>query len=179
MAEKAPIKRITVRYEGLFDFDGLYAAVVDWSKMYGYRWHEKQYKHKVPKPTGAEQEMAWVIEKNVTEYIKYTIQFEVHTWDQTEVEVEVSGKKKKLTNARIYIIINGNLTYDWQNRFAKGGWLGKKMGRWYFKLVGQSLVMGVHWDTLYYRVWNLHSIIKKFFDMQTKKYQYKGYLGEN
>lgn len=178
MAGKALLKPITLRYEGLFDFDGLYAAVVDWAKMYGYKWHERLYKHKVPKPTGAEQELEWLIEKKVTDYILYKIAFEIHTWDQTEVEVEIPGKKKKLTNARIYIIIKGQLNYDWQNRFAKAGWLGQKMGKLYYKLVGQSLVEGLYWDQLYYRIWNLHSILKKYFDMQTKKYEYKEYLGE-
>ena len=32
---------------------------------------------------------------------------------------------------------------------------------------------------IYYRMWNLQAIIKKYFDMQTKKYAYKGYLGED
>lgn len=178
MAGKEGLPKITLRYDGLFDFDGLYAAVVDWAKMYGYKWHEKIYKHKVPSPKGAEQEMEWEIERNVTEYLRFKISFAVHTWDQTEVEVEIAGKKKALTNARIYIIINGEVYYDWQERFAKGGWLGQKMGELYYKLIGQSLIGGIYWDQLYYQTWNLHSILKKYFDMQTKKYEYKGYLGE-
>mgnify|MGYP006415683771 CR=1 FL=1 len=44
---------ITLRYHGLFDFDGMYAAVIDWAKNYGFKWHEKDYKHKVPSPSGA------------------------------------------------------------------------------------------------------------------------------
>ncbi len=179
MAEKSPLPRVTLRYDGLFDFDGLYAAVVDWAKMNGYKWLEKNYKHKVPSPKGAEQEMEWELSQNVTEYLNYKISFVVHTWDQTEVEVEVGNKKKTLTHARIYIIIDGELGYDWQNRFAGAGWLGRKMGKWYFELVGKSRIYGLYWDQLYYRVWNLHSIIKKYFDMQTKKYEYKGYLGES
>ena len=58
---------VELRFNGLFDLDGLYAAVVDWSKNYGYRWHEYTYKHKVPSPKGAEQELMWLITKNVLE----------------------------------------------------------------------------------------------------------------
>ena len=46
-----------VRYNGLFDFDTLYASIIDWGKNYGYKVHEKVYKHKIPSPLGAEQEI--------------------------------------------------------------------------------------------------------------------------
>ena len=170
------LKPITLRYEGLFDFDGLYAAVIDWSKNYGYHWHEKTYKHKVPSPKGAEQELDWVITKNVTEYINYTIQFTVHIWDLREVSVDVNGKKKMMSNARMYIVMNGVVNYDWQKKF-KGNklleWAGKKYEAW----TGQ--VGRIYWDQLYYRTWNLHSVVKKYLEMQDQKYAYKGYLGEH
>ena len=170
------LPKITLRYHGLFDFDGLYAAVIDWAKNEGFIWHEKAYKHKVPSPAGAEQEIDWEISKNVTEYIKYTILFTLHIWDLLEVEVDADGKKKTLSNARIYIIINGSITTDWQGRFEKGSRFAQMLGKWYNKTVNP--VEQMYFDQLYYRIWNLHAIIKKYFDMQTKKYAYKGYLGE-
>ena len=168
--------RITIRYNGLFDFDGLYAAVIDWAKNYGYMWHEKTYKHKVPSPAGAEQEMAWEIVKNVTEYIQYRILFTVHIWNLTEIEVEVDNKVKALSNARLYIVIDPKVSYDWQ-KIGKGGKLISKISTWYTKLTQRD--QDVYEDQLYYRVWNLHAIIKKYFDMQSKKYAYKNYLTEN
>ena len=161
----------------LFDFDGLYTATTDWAKNYGYMWHEKTYKHKVPSPKGAEQEMAWDMTKNVTEYISHLIMLTVHIWDMTEVKVDVNGKTKTLTNARIYIKIVGTLNYDWQGQF-KGSKFAEKLGRLYLKLMSKD-VEGIYWDTFYYRLWNLHAILKKYFDMQTKKHVYKGYLGDN
>ncbi len=170
--------QITLRYNGLFDFDGLYSAVVDWAKNYGYRWHEKTYKHKVPSPRGAEQELEWNLSKKVTNYISYDIVFTIHSWDQTEVEVEVDGKKKSLTNARLYIIMQGTLVYDWQNRFA-GSKFVQKLGEWYVNLVYKKETESLYFDQLYYRMWDLHAVMKKYFDMQTQKYAYKGYLGEH
>lgn len=170
---------ITLRYGGLFDFDSLYAAVIDWAKNYGYMWHEIDYKHKVPSPAGAEQEFKWEITKKITDYIKEEIGFTVHMWDLLEVEVDVDGKKKSLSNAKIYIVMKGTLTWDWQKKFSKGGKIAKKLGDWYRGVVHKKEVESIYNDQLYYRMWNLHAILKKYFDMQTKKYAYKGYLGDN
>ncbi len=168
---------ITLRYSGLFDFDGMYAAIIDWAKNYGYLWLEKSYKHKVLGPSGAEMEFEWEMTKNVTEYISYKITLTVHTWDTMEVEVDVDGKKKKLTNSRLYIVMEGKLETDWQKKFAKSKF-AQRLGRWYEKVFGPNLE-GIYADQLYYRIWNLHALLKKFFDLQSKKHVYKGYLGES
>jgi hypothetical protein len=178
MADTMLTPKITLRYNGLFDFDGLYAAVIDWAKNYGYMWHEQDYKHKVPSATGAEQEFKWFLTKNVTEYIRYDILFTIHSWDMLEVQVDVDGQKKDLTNARLYIWMEGTLHYDWQKKFSKGGWFGRKLGTVYNKVMMLDMEVK-YFDPLYYRMWNLQAILKKYFDMQTKKYSYKGYLGES
>ncbi|MEW5897283.1 MAG: hypothetical protein AB1668_06310 [Nanoarchaeota archaeon] len=171
-----PLREITLRYNGLFDLDGLYAAVVDWAKNYGYMWHETKYKHKVPSPAGAEQELTWLMTKNVTEYRREEIVFDLHIWDMLEVEVEANGRKKSLSNARIQILIKGKLGLDWQKRFT--GKFAEKLGRLYEKVI-QKDIESVYYDQLYYRIWNLHAVVKKYFDMQAEKFAYKGYLKEN
>ena len=174
-AKPVSIPRITLRYNGLFDLDGLYSAVVDWSKNYGYRWHEVDYKHKVP-GKGAEQEMKWLINKKINEYVEFQVLFTIHMWDMIEVEVE--GAQKNLSNARFYIHMDGKISYDWQKSLKKAGKFGKFLGKWYHqRLLKRD--MEAYIDVLYYRMWNIHAILKKYFDMQTKKYAYKGYLGEN
>lgn len=167
-----PLPPIILRYGGTFDLDGLYAAVTDWAKNYGYRWHEKSYKHKVPTPEGAEQELEWDLSKNVTEYINYFISFKIHIWDLKEVKIN----EKELSNARMQITMNGKIDYDWQKKFSGSRfkeWLGKK---YEWNLKGE--VGMVHFDQLYYRMWNLHALIKKYFEMQTKKHMWKEYLKE-
>jgi len=171
-----PLPQIILQYNGLYDFDGMYAALVDWAKHYGYLWHEFVYKHKVPEQ-GAEQEMMWYMTKKVTDYIHFKIAFDVHIWDMYEVDVTTEGKKKTLTNARITLKIDGTVTYDWQQRF-KGSKFLKTMGKWYYKLLKKD-IEAVYVDMLYYRIWNLHAVLKKYFDMQTKQYAYKGYLKEH
>lgn len=175
---KQSLQPITLRYEGLFDFDGMYAAITDWGKNYGYMWHEKEYKHKVPTPAGAEQEITWIMTKEVTEYIRYQIEVHTRLWELTEVEVEQNGRKRPLTNARLYVIMNGTVHFDWQGLGKRAkGFLAKFLAKNYDDLLMKNL--SNHMDTLYYREWDLHALIKKYFDMQSKKYAYKGYLGEN
>jgi len=168
---------IIIRYVGLFDYDGLYAAIMSWAKNYGYMWHEVVYKHKVPSPAGAEQEFLWIADKNVTEYIAYKIVFKVKGRNLSEIEVDVDGKKKTLTNGRMHIEISGIVTYDWQKKFG-GSKMAKWLGKTYQKLYSKDLE-GIYIDNLYYRLWNLQALIKNYFDMQTKKYAYKDYLAED
>jgi hypothetical protein len=169
---------IYVRYTGLFDFDALYAAIIDWCKSHGYKWDEETYKHKVPSPRGAESEWAWYAEKDVTDYIKYKISMKVHTWDGTEVEVIKDKKKKKLTNARFQIIMNGTIITDWQKRWEKNRFT-RFLGRLYEEHIIRKKIENNYHDDLYYRLWNLQAIIKKFFNMQTKWNEYKKYLKED
>jgi len=169
--------RAIVRYEGLFDFDGVYNAMTSWFKMYGYIWQEETYKHKV-KFKGAEQQWIWTGEKEITDYIKYNIRIEGHSWDITEIEVEKDGRKKTLMNGRMQLIIEPTLNLDWQNR-----WGQNKFSRWlgglYEKYVLVKEIESVYFDQLSYRVWNLQAVLKKYFDMQTKWHSYAKYLGEN
>ena len=168
------LPKITLRYNGLFDFDRLYSTIIDWAKTYGYMWHERQYKHKVS-GLGAEQEFIWELTKNVNEYINFKIIFEVHGWDLVELEMEQNGQKKPMTSGRIYLVMNGTLTWDWQEKFAKGRF-AKLLGKWYEKITAKDISLYI--DQLYYRMWNLHALLKKYFEMQTKKHTYKGYLRE-
>jgi hypothetical protein len=168
----------TVQYEGLFDFDGLYAAIIDWAKNYGYMWHEQDYKHKVPNPLGAEQQFKWHMSKRIDPYVIYKIKLKVHAWEMLDVEVDIGGKKKTLTKARLYIKFNGTVQLDWQNKFSKGGKVGEWLGKIYNKVYTHD-ISGMYWDTLVYRVYNLQHVMKSYFDMQSKKYAYKGYVGED
>lgn len=169
---------LTLQYEGLFDFEGMYAAVIDWAKNYGFMWHEQDYKHKVPSPLGAEQEFIWHMTKRIDQYVQYEISMRVHIWEMLDVEVEVAGKKKNLTKARLMIQMKGNCVTDWQKRFDKGGPLGRKLGEWYMKIFKHD-ISGLYWDTLVYRIYNLHAIMKTYLDMQSKKFAFKGYIGED
>lgn len=174
--EPIEMRPVILQYTGLFDFDGMYAALIDWAKNYGYHWHERVYKHKVP-DVGAEQEFVWMMTKKATEFVHFKIELNVHTWDMQDVDVAVEGKKKALTNVRMLMRITGMLTLDWQKRFG-GSKFREFLGRTYYKLLKKDFE-SVYYDMLYYRIWNLHAVLKKYCDMQSKYYAYKGYLKEH
>lgn len=171
-----PTKRAILRFSGIFDFDGLYAAIIDWAKNYNFMWHEVDYKHKVPNPSGAEQEWKWLLTKEVTEYYAYEILFTVHSYDLQEVSVEVDGKTRTLTKGRIYMFIDGKIITDYAKKFS-GSKFKEWMGKYYAKAYDPET--SDQWDKLHYRILNLHAILKKYFEMQTQKHPYKGYLREN
>ncbi|MFH1682586.1 MAG: hypothetical protein ABIA37_02200 [Candidatus Woesearchaeota archaeon] len=168
---------IVIRYTGLFDMDGVYSAMVDWCKNYGFIWQEGTYKHKVPTPKGAEQEFEWTAEREVTDYIKNTIFIKGHLWDATEVDIEVNGKRKTLTNGRMEMVITGSLITDWQGTW-KGGKFIQWLGKAYENYILKKDIESIYWDEMYYRLWNFHAVLKKYFDLQAKWHEYKNYLGE-
>ena len=177
MTEKDLIVKEKVENTGLFDFAGFYSYAYGWFKYEEYVVIEEEYTEKV---SGNEREavIKWKAWKTVTDYFKIEIAVKYEVRNMTEVEVEVDGRKKNLTNARLILKINGTVETDWQGKFASGTPFTKKLGALYNKMVaGKEIV--AYWDPLYYRIWNLHAVIKKYFDMQAKKNAYKGYIGEN
>lgn len=170
-------ERLIIHYGGLYDFDGLYALVISWAKSQGYIWCETDYKHKVPSPKGAEQEFWWVLRNKVTDYMELEIKLTLHLWDVLEVEVNVDGKKKTLTSGKLYIWIDTALYYDWQKRFKGSRWY-RTLGLWYAALVARKKMDNLYFEHVFYRAYDLHALIKKFFDMQAKYYAYEDYLKE-
>jgi hypothetical protein len=168
----------TIRYKGLFDFDGLYNLIVQWMKARRYWFHEEAYKHKVPLPTGAEQEITFKGDKEVTEFYMHSIRLDFHLWDMTEVEVEVGGVKKTLTSARMEIVMVGVLNIDYQKKFDKST-LWQNVRDFLLKYIMKQDVETIWYDELRYRIYKLHDAIKQFLDMQAKGSEYKGYLGDN
>jgi len=169
--------RIIIHYSGLFDFEGLYALVVDWAKNEQYMWTETDYKHKVPSPRGAEQEFKWNMFKKVTEYITFEIKMEVHIWNMLDVDVNVNNRKKTLTSGKVYIWIDSNMGYDWQKRF-KGSSFLLFLNNLYHSLIFRQKFENLYGEQIFYRSHELQGLIKKFFDMQAKKYAYEDYLKE-
>ncbi len=167
---------LILRYQGIFDLDSLYQMVVEWFWQREYLFQEKAYKHKVPFPTGAEQEVSFSGDKKVTDYYKYIIEVDFHTWDQRDIEVNIDGAKKTLTTARIEIRIKGIL--ELEHGIEKKDKLSKFLGNIYRKYIVRKEVESLWYDTLYYETYKLHYEMKKLLDMQTKYHEYRGYLGE-
>src|SRR3989338_5960073 len=111
----------------------------------------------------------------VTEYFQYTIWVSLHLYDLRDVEIEVSGKKRNLYNARIGIKINGKVDYDYQNLRKKS-----KFTAWLATFKDEKINdLEDYEGQLYHRIQNLHNLVKQYLDLQSKKYIYFNRLGEN
>lgn len=178
MAETYETPTLIIRYKGLFDFNGLYNLMVQWMKARRFWFHEDTYKHKVPTALGAEQELLWKGNKKITEFYMQDIRIYIHLWDMTEVEVVQKGVTKKLTNARIEMIISGVVTIDYEKRWEESTFYMALLD-FYRKYIAKEEIETGYTDQLYYRMYKLHAAIKEFLDMQAKGNEYAGYLGDN
>jgi hypothetical protein len=175
--EQIPTRKMIVRYKGVLDLEGLYRVIVQWLKSRRFWFHETTYKHKVPSPFGAEEEITFNAERKCTEYYKDEIRIYTHIWDQQEVEVIKEGKKQKLIKAKVEIVISGTLTLDWQGMFDKSKFMQKIRTFMHAHLIHEK-IENIWYDELYYRTIKLQAVIKDYIDMQSKSHEYAGYLGD-
>jgi len=175
-----PIKlnALTLRYKGVYDFDGLMLLIIEWMKTRRFWFAESVIKHKVLGPFGAEHERKFEGEKKVTDYYMEKMQVVFHLWDATTVEVIEKGVKKELTKARMEIVISGSLVLDYQGRWDKTPF-HRKVREFFHTYVIKNKMETFWADGLYYRLFKLHALIKDFLDMQAKSHEYEGYMGDN
>ncbi|MBW2992009.1 hypothetical protein KY345_02210 [Candidatus Woesearchaeota archaeon] len=177
MSKDYKLPALLVRYKGVLDLEGLYRVIVQWLKARRYWFHETTYKHKVPSPFGAEEEIRFVGERKCTEYYKHQIMIYTHVWGQQEVEVIKEGKKQKLIKCKVEFRIQGTLITDYQGRFERNAFTRKLRDFMHKHLIKERLE-NIWGDELYYRTLKLQAVIKDYIDMYTKSHEYRGYLGD-
>ncbi len=155
-----------LKYRGVFDMDGLYRAMVAWMEGQKYEFHEQYYKHKVPSPLGAEQEMGWFGKRKVNPYVRFWIYIHFHIWDMKDVEVVRDGKKKKMLSGRMQMEMDGYVELDWQNMFSGNKFL-VHLQDWMNKYVLFKKITGGWEDELYYRIHKLYYVVKDFLNMES------------
>lgn len=116
--ELTPVHNLILRYKGVYDFEGLYKLLISWFNDMDYRYIEAVYKDKSDTPFGNEVEWKMVPDKEVTDFVKYKLGIYVHLWDVKEFEAERHGKKVKLCDGRVKVVIErATVEFDYQNYF--------------------------------------------------------------
>lgn len=163
---------VLIRYNGVFDFEGLYRMIHAWLINKRFEFHENRYKDKVFSPFGNELEIEWVAEKKVTEFVKEYITVYFHLWDFSEVDIIKDGKKHKMTKSRMEIKLDAKLELDYNQKFAKGNAFIKNLGKFYLNKV-------IYWewrikyaDALTYNMYDLHHKIKKYLELYSSTNAY-------
>ena len=167
MRRGGPVPPAVIKYRGIFDFEGLLKLIYDWMIHQDYEVHETKYKHKIPDPRGAEQELTLRGWRNVNDYVKFWLDIDIHTYDQKDVDVIKEGVKRQMVQAKIKILFNPEVELDYTNRFGGSAFL-RVLQDFYHKYVIREDIQNYWEDELYYRTYKLHRLIKEFLDMETK-----------
>jgi hypothetical protein len=156
-----------IKYRGIFDIEGLFKKTYDWMIHQGYEVYEKKYKHKVPDPRGAEDEVTLSGYRKVNGYVRFTLDVDFHIWDMRYVDVVKEGAKKKMVTARIKILFQPTVQLDYSNRFAGSKFL-LALQDFYHKFIIRQDIQNYWEDEIWYRTLKLQRVIKDFLDMETK-----------
>ncbi|MDP2750221.1 MAG: hypothetical protein Q8O89_05290 [Nanoarchaeota archaeon] len=160
-----------IKYDGIFDWEGLYRMIYDWMMFRGYYFEEVGIKHKVPNPMGAEIKYELSGWRKTTPYMMEWIRIYVIFYDLREVEVVKEGKKKKLAKGKMIMEVYGNIETDWQHMWDKT-MFGKYLKEMYDKFIMKKQLEVIWWDRLYYTMYKLHTDIKNFLDMENRTNSY-------
>ena len=167
MSKSVKLPTTTIKFEGVFDWPGLYKLMFDWMEERGFETHDKTYKHSAG-PLGPEEEHIIYGESKETEYVMFKISLDVHTWKVQKAEVMKDGKKQKLNTALIRIRISPEIIYDYQGKFEETSFL-EKVREFYHKHVFIEEDMGLIQDKLYYMTYKFHEAIKEYLGLYSQE----------
>ncbi|MBU0756908.1 MAG: hypothetical protein KKF44_02495 [Nanoarchaeota archaeon] len=155
-----------IKYNGVFDWPGLYKYAQKWLRDRDWDFHEVQAKEKPP----------WVIYKwhamkKITFYAALGIGMEFKLWEPKEVIVIKDGKKQKLTDARLRIDMNGFQILDYDGDFEKSEFL-KKVEKLLNDHVMYHENLLKYFDYLDYYMHGFFTDLKAYLDMETASNAY-------
>ena len=156
-----------IHFKGLYDLDGLYHFMSNWLRQRRYELHESIYKSRPP-----ELEIRWTAERRTTGFVMEVITVYYHSWGEYDLDVTVNGKKKKMTNARFILTINGAIKAPYEDMFGKPKWTQNAIERrlldLFRKWFARRELEAVYEDTLYYEMYKFHGAIKDFLNLEAK-----------
>ncbi|MEK6874284.1 MAG: hypothetical protein AABX52_00885 [Nanoarchaeota archaeon] len=161
-----PVNIGTIRFNGIVDLSGLFKIMRDWLVDHEYEFYEKTFKSKAY-PEGIKKELEWTAGKDVTDYIRYTIDIYIVAFNIMDVEVIRNGKKAKLTSCRLVIELKGKVEMDPYNRFGGSKFL-QNLQDWYHRYIIKRDILFIYADGFYYHALKLHRIIKEYLEFETK-----------
>ena len=162
---------LTIKYDGIIDWEGLYRLIADWYIDRGYYFEQGDIKHKVPTPAGAQDEYKFTGWKKTTQHLVEKIDLQIILYDLKEIDVIKDGKKKKLIKARMVIYFAGGVETAYDPRWDQTTF-GRYLRTVYEKLLIKKDMEALWWDRLYYIRYKLHTEIKKFLEMQARENAY-------
>ncbi len=154
-----------IRFKGVFDFDGFYKFMIKWIKDHDFDFYESKIwdypPYKVHKLMGR---------KKINFYCMFLLLPEIWLWEAKPVEVIRNGKVKKLTDARMKVVINGGYITDYDGDFEKAGL--KKIEKFLNKKILFHENLLKYFDYLDYYLYDFMTDVKKYLEMETASNAY-------
>lgn len=107
-----------LEYTGLLDVRGLFDCIDNWLIEHT---QEKQTNKLIEQdePTGKFIEWLTTTWTKMTDYVRYIIKIRILMYDVKKVNVSKDNKKLKLSHARVLIIFDSFLEFDYENRWTQ------------------------------------------------------------
>ena len=119
MAEKhLVIDGMELRYEGIFDMNGLLRAIDKYTAERGYAKSEKR-RQEIVKKTGKEFSMELRPTKAKTAYLSLMIKMRISITNLKNVNVVRNKRKRKLNKGNITILFDAWTTSDFEMRWSQ------------------------------------------------------------
>lgn len=187
MSEVQKITGSTIKYEGVFDWDELYALLKGWLNSKKYDFFETKH-NKKPTTFGYEFEFELNAERDETTYVKFKLDIKIKSWNNEDFEVAVNGKKKRKTKTGMLMIdIVPTMELDYENDWEGGKENAKKaeeqvktmnklkkgLRTLMHKYILKKNIKDVWHDKLYYEAYKLQTKIKEELNMESKYSAYE------
>jgi hypothetical protein len=157
--------RTIVRYEGVFDHEGLYKLMFKWFKDRDYDFIEKAYKRGTA-DFGRKEEFEWIGKLKYNDYIQFQIDVQVIFFSMQKAEVMKNGKKVKMNKGRIEMKFKGQMNTDYQKKFVGTKFL-RKLNEFYERIVYYNKIGDIA-DVLYYQIFRLQTEVREHLNMSSK-----------
>lgn len=155
----------TIRYRGVFDYDGMYKMMRAWFADREYDFWENRYKHKI-RVDGTELEINWEAWRDITELLRNWIYVYFHVWDYKEVEVIKDGQKKKMVSARMLIQFSWAIEIDYEGRWQDSKFK-RKMLQFLMRFMIKKDLETIYGDKLWYNCNKLQQATKQYLGMSS------------
>jgi len=166
-----PLRILKVKYDGIFDWSGLYKLIYEWFIDRGYYFEEKLAGHKIPTPMGAEDEFEFEGWKRTTSYMKEVLKLHFHFFEMRDIEVIKDGQKKKLVKARVIMTFSGAIETGYADRWDENQ-LGQQLRTLLESYIMKKEIESIWWDRLFYILLKLQTEVKEYLNMQAKENAY-------
>lgn len=154
-----------IKYVGFVDEKKLLTAMRSWFIDEGFEFREPVYKNKVG-AEGLEIEVKMNGEKKVTSYIRFFIDMQMWIREIKDVPIVKDRVQQTAREGKVWIETGGTLEMDWQNRFESNRFL-QGLHDFYMKHIAFEKIEFKWWDTLYYKIYKLNSVIRNAIGFET------------